>query len=72
MVQGPVELVDRLRTESISNFRPREANPDYAQGLVTVIADVCQILKASNLSPESRVKRGSWLNFHASRLIKWR
>jgi hypothetical protein len=38
---------------------------------VPVIADVLQVLKASDIDPLGGVKRGSWRKFHMPRLIKW-
>ena len=48
VLKGLVKLVYGLRSKSISNFWTRKANPHNTKGVVTVVADVGQLLKTGN------------------------
>jgi hypothetical protein len=48
VLKGLVELVYGLWSKSISNFWARKADSNNPKGVVTVVADVGQLLKTGN------------------------
>jgi hypothetical protein len=64
-----VELIDGLWPEGVANLRSGESDPYHPEGVVTVVADIVQLLKSSDCVPEIWVEGlGNGIG-HAIRLI---
>jgi hypothetical protein len=68
VVESLVKLIYGLWPESVSNLGSGEANSDYPQLNVTVVADVGQLFKTWNCFPRVGIKELGDLIGHASRL----
>jgi hypothetical protein len=58
VVEHSIELIDGVGAKSVPDLGAVEGNPGHRVGLILVVGDVTQVLKARNHAPQSLIKEG--------------
>jgi hypothetical protein len=58
MIEYSIELIDGVGAKSVPDLGAVEGNPSHRVGLILVVGDIGEVLKAWNHAPQSLIKEG--------------